>query len=83
MENENRVSIKLEDFINMRDKLKELEILNDTIIDYLLSQAVLESGKMNIDYNIRYSNFLNEIIKKKYPEKYEEKLRELQEEEKS
>lgn len=81
MEDGNRVNIKLEDFIEMRDKLKELECLNNTIIDYILSQAELDCGEMKVDYNIRYSKFLTEIVKKKYPEKYEEKLKELKEEE--
>ena len=78
---ENRVNIRLEDFIKMRDRLKELECLNDTIIDYLLSQAELENGELKVDYNIRYSKFLSEIVRKKYPEKYEEKLKELKKEE--
>ena len=78
---ENKVVIKLEDFIDMRDYLKDLENLNDMIIDYILSYAELENGKLKIDYNIRYSNFLTETVRKKYPRKYEEKLKELKEEE--
>ena len=78
---ENRVNMKLEDYIKMRDYLKELECLNETIIDYILSQAELENGELKIDYNIRYSKFLTEIVLKKYPRKYKEKLEELKKEE--
>lgn len=78
---ENKVIIKLDNFIEMRDRLKDLEALNNTIIEYMLSYAELENEKLSIDYNIRYSKFLTKIVKDKYPEKYEKRLKELQEEE--
>ena len=79
---ENKVIIKLDDYVEMREKLKELEFMNNTIIDYVLSSAELENGKLEIDFNIRYSKFMTEIVRKNYPKKYEERLKELLEEDK-
>lgn len=74
---ENKVVISLEKY----DEFKKIEYLNETIIDYILACAELENDKMEIDYNIGYSNFINSIIKGKYPEKYKKRLKELKEEE--
>lgn len=78
---ENKVYIKLDDFIKMRDQLKELELMNNMIIDYVLEYAELDEGKLKIDYNLRYSNFLTAIVKKHYSDKYNQKLKELKKEE--
>lgn len=40
----------------------------------------LKIGKLKVDYNIRYSNFLSKIVKEKYPLKYEKRYEELKNE---
>ena len=77
---ENKLTIKLEDYLQTRDKMKDNENLINMIIDYILSYAELENEKLTIDYNIRYSKFLEKVIKEKFPEKYDKRLKELKEE---
>lgn len=75
---ENKVVLKLEEY----DRLKNLEYLNNTIVDYVLTHTSLEDGKMSIEYDIRYSKFLTEIVKEKYPDKFNKRFEELKKEDK-
>ena len=74
---ENKVILDLKEY----DRLKSLEYLNETIVDYLLSYAEIENGNLKVDYNIRYSKFIERIVKEKYPKKYEARCEELKKEE--
>jgi len=74
----------IQEYKNMGAEIEEfsLDIAQYALATYyILACAELENDKMEIDYNIRYSNFINSIIKEKYPEKYKKRLKELKEEE--
>ena len=69
---ENKVTISLEDYLIMHDTIRDLQRIIDDIVDYSLSNSEIDLSYKRIimSYDAR-NKFLEDVIRKHYPSKYE------------